>query len=117
MPVPQHLQLLPDFVFDMPVARMQFLQFPRKRVNVLVAEFGFAQAPDQVQDVQRPAAFGHGQFLQRFDLLEPGADFDDGRDGTVANEVNPGVNGNAVEGKIAADPTGAAGGGRQRFAV
>jgi hypothetical protein len=48
--------LLPDFVAHVPVAGMHFLQLPGKRVNVLKRELCFVERPDDVENVQRPAA-------------------------------------------------------------
>ena len=64
--IPQHLQLLADFVADVAIVRMQLFQLAGVRVNILVLEFRFAESPHDVQHVQRPAGFGFGKFLEAF---------------------------------------------------
>ena len=74
--IPQHLQLLANFIFHMPVVGMQLLQFAGVGVNVLVGECSsrresaltfrmseltfaatVANPPHDVQHTQRPAVF------------------------------------------------------------
>lgn len=68
--VAQYLELLADFVADVPIAGMQFLQSRGQGVRILVGEFGFAEAADGGEDVQGPAALIDGNILEGFDALE-----------------------------------------------
>jgi hypothetical protein len=51
---------------------------------MLVGKFGGAETADEVQDVQGPAAFGHGEFGEGFDFAEGFADFAGGGNDLVA---------------------------------
>jgi hypothetical protein len=87
--------LLPDFVADVTVIRMQFFQFGNEGVDFFIGEFirrrrrqetlniprFFNQrlvtspptthnASDKIQHIQRPPALFGGNFFQWFDLLE-----------------------------------------------
>ena len=54
--VAHHLQLLPDFVAQVPVVRMQLLQLRGKRVNVRKDKLYFVEPPHDVENIKRPAA-------------------------------------------------------------
>jgi hypothetical protein len=101
--IAQDLELLADFILHMPVVRMELFQFAREGVGVggceltrscplarssrtfafsqipfaisQTAQVSFAEAADDVQDIQRPAALGDGNVFQRFDAPELFADF------------------------------------------
>ena len=142
--VSENLQLLADFVADVPVAGMQGFEFAFKGVNVLIGEFPawvaqatglycpatrrtgggdfgrqvalrgehtasgrqvadrdgrvarsthcIAEPIDNVEHIQGPAAFGHGEFGEGFDFAEAVADFADGGNDLVA----PGCERNGV---------------------
>ncbi len=54
---------------------MQLFQFPLEDVGVGGCEFGFAEAADGVQHIQRPPALGDGNILQRLHATELFSDF------------------------------------------
>jgi hypothetical protein len=79
--VAQDLELLADFVADMTVVGMQFLQFAFVGVNVRIRKgrAGLSEhaalirnPPHNIQHVQRPAALGHGQVFELLDATSSG---------------------------------------------
>lgn len=110
--IAEDLELLADFGSDVPVIGMELFQFTGEGINVFVFEFRFAEAVDDVQDVQRPTAFGDGQVFERLYSFKAGADFGGSQSDFVGDDGNTGVLRNTMEGDVAADPAGAAGGGR-----
>jgi len=68
--VAEDLKLLADFVADVPIAGMQFLQSRGQRVRIIIGEFGFAEAAHGGEDVQGPAALIDGNILEGFDALK-----------------------------------------------
>jgi len=73
--VAENLELLADFGPDISIIWMKPLQFAGEGVGVGGRERRFAEAADGVEHVQRPAALGDGNFIQRFDATELRADF------------------------------------------
>jgi hypothetical protein len=57
----QVLQLLPDFIADEIIIRMQSLEMLFKCGNILIGEFRFTQPADNIQHIQRPATLGDGK--------------------------------------------------------
>lgn len=105
--VAEDLELLADFVFDVAVIGMKCFHFAGEGVGVGGSEFLFAEAAHGIEDVQSPAAFLRFDFRQRFNLAELGADIFRGLNLAIRDDGNSGVGGNAMEGDVAADPTGA----------
>ena len=54
----------------MPIIRMQLFQFAGEGVGVGGGELGFAETPDGIENIQRPAALGDGNFFQRLNPPE-----------------------------------------------
>ena len=52
--VPQHLQLLADFVAHVAVGGMQFFQVRGEGVDILKGELVLVERPDDVENVERP---------------------------------------------------------------
>jgi len=129
------LQLLPDFVADMPVFGMQLLEMGFQCVQVLVAELFFVQRTDCGEDFEEPPALLDADFFQRFDPMEFLAHFLRWHDNCSsrcqsaltfrmsrltsaatagADDFNPRLGGDAMQRNVAANPPGAARGGGQR---
>jgi hypothetical protein len=102
--VTQLLKLLADFVPDMTVARMERSQGISVGVYVGQREGSFAERPDNIEDVESPAALFDRELLQG---LENGISVanDSGGDGLpVEHIVYPRLHWNSSNQKIAADP-------------
>ena len=69
------MELLTNFIFDVTIVGVQLLQFAGEGVGVGGRELSFSESADGVEHVQRPAALGDGNFIQRFDATELRADF------------------------------------------
>ena len=89
---------------------MQFLKVRGQGVRILVGEFGLAEVAHGGEDVQSPAALFDGNILKRFNALELRANLIRRNNFAFSDEWNPGFGGNAAQGDVATDPTGATGG-------
>jgi len=63
------------------------------------------------EHIQRPPAQAHGQVRQGPDAFESGADFGGRRRAPGLDDQDAGFDGDAAQGNVATDPTGASGGG------
>ena len=106
--VAQHLQFLPYLGLDVVVARMQLFEMRRKGKYLRIRKHGFVHGPNDREHLQSPTAFFDRKIFQRLDLAELFADDVRGRDGTVLDDGDAGIQRNAVEGEVAANPTGTA---------
>jgi len=115
--VPQHLQLLANLVLDMAIVRMEGFKLTTAGINVLVGKFRFAEAADDIQNIQRPAARFGGNRLKALCFLELFPNLGGGCYHLGFDQFNSRIHRDAVQRNIAADPAGAAGGGGQCVAA
>jgi hypothetical protein len=96
---------------------MQLFKLPLEDVGVGGCELGFAEAADGVEHVQRPAPFFGFDFAERLHALESLAHFAFRQGRAFSNNGNPSFDGNTIQSKIAANPTGTARRGRKRLSA